>query len=171
MYKGQNATVISSLMLDNTAVLKTGWLHNYRATGRRASNNTPRTYVCFMVQPSIIKRHLLKLGITVKILWQNEKSLWRALASSVWSCLQITPRSSFSRDSLLTTMFPNGFPKGSRLGQGPLGLGFPHCYLTQEHKLEYLRWDILRHDSSGTGICLGFIWDLVSLGLDFSGNH
>lgn len=108
MYKGQNASVISSLVLDNTALLKTGWLHNYRATGRRASNSTPRTYVCLVVQPSLRKSHLLKLWITDNILCQNGESLWHLL-SDLASTLH-TPRSSFFRDSPLNHCSPKRLP-------------------------------------------------------------
>lgn len=126
MYKGQNASVISSLVLDNTALLKTGWLHNYRATGRRASNSTPRTYVCLVVQPSLRKSHLLKLWITDKILCQNGESLWHLLSDLASTLHQGVPSSG---TPCLTIALPNGPQKGSP--SWPFDLGFPHCYLTR----------------------------------------
>lgn len=166
MYKGQNASVISSLALDNT-VLKTGWLHNCRATGRRASNSTLNIHHLW-VQSPLRKEHLLKLRITVKIPCRNGESFWRNLeaASLVWSHW---PRF-FFRVSLLTLLC-NAYCKASCPGQGPFDLGFPHCCLSGAYKQEYLRWGTRRFGSSATGICFDFIWNEASLGLDFSGNH
>lgn len=130
-YKGQNAPVISFLALDN-AVLRAGWLHNYRTTGRRASNNIHKTCICFLIQSALRKGHLLKLRITVKIFSINWESLWMNLeAFSVSSYWQITP-SFFFMDSLLTTMIPNRFWKGSCpvLVKCPLIMDF----LAAEHK-------------------------------------